>query len=271
MNRAIAFKFASDSMATFICVVIGNLAFVLLFVWAMQELGAELMEFLSSVGFLRQMLEMAYGISLEGAMSSNVLYAIAFMHPIILALSWGFVIATATRTTVGEFESGTADLLLSLPVTRASVYGSATLVWAVLGSLAAMSPLCGVWLGSQWFEPTEPIVLRNFVAPSVNFAALNLAVGSVTMLISCLVDRRAHAIAAIVAVLLVSLAMNFLEPFLPVIEQIQFLNVLHYYQPSDAVRSGDWPWTDLVVLLVVAGIAWVLGLWRYCRKDVPAP
>ncbi len=271
MNRAITFKFANDSLVTFLCVVFGSVGFVMLFVWAMQNLGTQLMEFLSSVGFLRRMLEMAYGISLEGDMSSNVLYAIAFMHPIVLALGWGFVIATATRTTVGEFEAGTADFLLTLPVTRVSVYGSSTVAWAILGSLASLSPMFGVWLGSQLFEPTEPIVLRNFLAPSANFLVLNLVVGGISMLASCLVDRRAHAIAIVVAVLLASLAMNFLEPFLTVIERIQFLNLLNYYQPSDAVRTGDWPWSHLLVLLVVGTIAWSIGLWQYCRKDVPAP
>ena len=271
MNRAILTKFVRDSWITFVCVAVGCVGYVILFVWAMQSLGPQLMNFLSSVDFLKRMLELAYGISLDGDVSSNVLYAIALTHPIVLALSWGFLFATCTRTTVGEADSGTADLLLTLPVSRSEVFACSTAVWAVMGSLISLCPLLGVWLGSRLFEPTEPIVLQNFVAPSVNFLLLNLAIGALALLVSCFVSRRVHAIAIVVALSLLFVTMNFLEPFLSFIERIRFLSLLNYYRPADAVRTGNWPIGNMASLVGIAVLMWLAALWRYSRQDVPAP
>ncbi len=271
MNLAIVIKSLRESALLLACTVLGIVTFVVVFVGAIQGLGPQLMQFLSSVEFLRRMLELAYGIQLTGAVSSNILYAIAFLHPLVLALSWAFLIATTTRTTSGEIDNGTADLLLALPISRFTVYASATAVWVPAAIVVSFSPLLGVWIGIQIWEPTEPIQFQRFFITSICFCAMNLAVGGLSKMASCLVRRRGHAVAVVFAVGMVSVAMNFLEPFLPFIERIKFLSLLNYYRPAEVVRDGSWPLVDIIVLVTFAIATWLIGLWVYARKDISAP
>ena len=204
-------------------------------------------------------------------MSTNTLYAIVFLHPVILALVWGFLIAAASKFTVGEIERGTADLLLALPLHRSSVIGSGTWVWGMGAVAISFCPLLGIWIGTGLFEPTEPIRFGRFAIVCVNFLALNLAIAALTMMISCMVNRRGHAIAVIVALAITWLSMNFVESFLAVVRQIKFLSLLSYYQPADISRDGSWPVEDIAILCSVAVAAWLIGLTVYCRRDIPAP
>ena len=149
MTLAIIRKTARDSSAVFALVCCGIVAFVVLFVWAMQNMGRELMDFLSRFPFLQQIFEMGFGIDISGEVSLDIMYAVSFTHLVVLILSWAFLLATITRVTVGEFERGTADLLLTLPVTRIGVYFSTSLVWIAGAGLVSACPLFGIWLGDK--------------------------------------------------------------------------------------------------------------------------
>ena len=74
MNVAITRRFLRESIWPALASCAGIVFFVVLFVWAMDQMGPQLMEFLSSIQFLREMLEMAFGVSLSGAVSNNVLF-----------------------------------------------------------------------------------------------------------------------------------------------------------------------------------------------------
>lgn len=271
MNVAITRKFARESWLLLAVVVYADVFFVVLFVWAMQAMGPQLMEFMSSVGFLRNILEMAYGISIEGMVSSNTLFAICYLHPVILALSWGFVIASASKFIAGEIDQGTADLLLALPVHRATVMASGAWVWVAGAVVIALCPLLGIWIGTRLFEPSEPIRFGRFAIVSVNFLAINVAIGALTAMVSSFVRRRGHAVAVIVALAIAWMAMNFLQSLLPAVEQLKFLSLLNYYQPADISRDGLWPVSDLLVLGSVTIVSLLIGLTAYCRRDIPAP
>ncbi len=270
MNRALVGKFVGDSRLPLSCVVVGIVGYAVLFVWAMQNLGAQLLEFLSSVQFLRQMLEMAYGIDLSGEVSSTILYAIAFSHPVVLALSWGMLITACTRVIAAEIDWGTADLVLSLPVSRPNVYASSVLDSLFCAVIVSFCPLLGVWIGIHLFEPTEPVILSRFIAPSVNFLALNLAIAGITMLAASFTGRRAHAVAIVIGVALVCITMKFLEPFLPWLERIQFISPLNYYNPAESVRNATWPTSHIIALTAIGLATALIGLWQFRRKDIPA-
>jgi hypothetical protein len=91
-----------------------------------------------------------------------------------------------------------------------------------------------------------------------------------TTLAAAAFHRRGHAIVAVVAVALISSTLNFLEPFITPIQQINFLSLLHYYRPVDVVRTGQWPITHLATLAVVGLVSWIAGTAWFCRKDIPA-
>jgi ABC-2 type transport system permease protein len=269
LNFAIFRKTLRDTAAMLLMASLGTIGFVVLFIWAMQTLGPELMTFVSKFDFLKRILEVSLGVSMKGEISPNIMYAVSFTHLVVLIAGWGPIITVITRVTVGEEEQGTADLLLSLPVRRTTVWISTTLVWVLVAAVLATSPLVGVGVGTRVF-PTEEIVhLTRYISASVNLFALHLAIGGMTAMFACVSGRRGRAIALVIAVALLSATLNFIDPFLPMIQRFNFLGLLHYYRPVDIVRESAWPWFNIFALAGFGFLTWLVGMIVYCRKDVP--
>ena len=269
INYGLIRKTFGDSTLTLCISFVGLIAFVILFAWAMLNMGQELMEFVSTLGFVKKIMEMSLGLKLEGELSINMLFAVCFTHGIVLTTVWGVLIATVTRCTAGEVERGTADILLSLPISRANVFCSTTVVWIVLAAVLSLCPIVGIWLSVPIFQPEEVVEIHRYVAPTINFFCLNLAIAAMSSLVGSLHDRRGIAVGIIVSITLVSVVLNFLEPFIEALEPIMFLSFLNYFRPVDVVREGIFPVSSCIKLLVFALTCWFAGMFVFCRKDIP--
>jgi ABC-2 type transport system permease protein len=269
INRAIFRKTLDDSAGLTAAAAAGSIGFVILFVWAMLNMGDEVLGFASRFPFLRKVFEAGFGIKVEGEVSINILFAVSFTHAVVLALSWAVMIAITTRVTVGEIEKGTADLLLTLPVSRSEVYVSTSLVWVLAATLLAFCPVIGVWIGSLVFTTPEVIEVARYFKPAVNFLCLLLAVGGISSLIACCLDRRGPAIAMVVGIVLLSAVLNFIEPFIEAMKPLRFLGLLNYFRPVDVFRADSWPLTSMSILLGLSFTCGLLGLLVFHRREIP--
>lgn len=268
-NFALFAKTVRDSATTVVLAVTGIVAFVILLVPIMLNMGTELLEFVAKIDFIKKIFEATLGIKTEGEVSINILFGVGFTHGVVLMLAWGTLIATTTRVLAGEIERGTADILLTLPLTRTDVYVSTTLAWLAAAVALSLGPIVGVAIGSQVFETGEVVQISRYLAPTVNFLAVNVAVASLSCLFSCLMDRRAIAVGAVIAVAFVSVVLNFVEPFLDWAKHVRFIGLLNYYRPVDIVRTGEWPISSIVVLMAFALTCWLIGLIIFNRQDIP--
>lgn len=263
-------KTARDTAALLVIVVLGILLFECLIVRALGEFAEEITEIWFSHPFLTNLVKALVGADLAENITATSLMTIGFAHPLLYALVWGFVLATCTRVIGGEIDRGTADLLLSLPISRARVYASVSAVWMLAGVPACLAPLVGIWLGEWAFPLSEPLELSRLRIVPLNLFALYLAVGCGTMLVSSLVARRGLAIAIVLAVLLGAFLLSFLAQFWSLAERLSFLGILHYYRPLECVRTSNWPLKDTGVLCGAALVFWLTGLWWFSRRDIPA-
>jgi ABC-2 type transport system permease protein len=270
MNTAIVIKTIRDSMTALVLVMLGITLFGALFVWAMHSFGQEVLDFIGRLPFLTRIFQISFGIDTGGDVSINVLLAVGFTHAVVLALAWGILIAILTRVIVGEIERGTADLLLTLPLRRPTVYCSLTLAVVLMAVPISFCPLIGVAVGSQLIRFDEPIVLSKFLPVTLNFLAINLAIAGLSAMVSTALNRRGPAVGIIVGVVVVSATLNFLDPFLPAIRHVRWIGLLHYYRPPDIVRLGTFPTSQVAALLAIAMLSWLVGLVVYSRKDIPA-
>jgi ABC-2 type transport system permease protein len=180
------------------------------------------------------------------------------------------MLTIGTGVIAGEVDRGTADLLLTLPVARRTVYVSTSVAWVLAAVLVSAAPLPGLWLGEHLCPLPEPLEFRRLWPVSVNFLALNLAVASVTMFVSSLLSRRGKAVGILLGALLASDLLNLLSQFWEAIQPLSFLCFAHYYRLLPVVRSGQLPLGDIGTLLTLAVSAWLLGLWHFCRRDIRA-
>jgi ABC-type transport system involved in multi-copper enzyme maturation permease subunit len=269
MNRALVLKSFRDYRVLIAAALIVVALFEVLFVLAMKNVAPEMIVFLRRFRFLQRLFQVLISFDLSAGASPTTLVVLGLLHPFLSAVSWATLVTIGTRLPVGEIDRGTADLLLSLPITRASVYVSTSVVWLLTGLSLAVATWTGVALGTLLVPFPEPIDLTRIGIANANQAALLLAIGGTTALVSCLVNRRGVAVAIVVALLLASFLANFLAVFLPFVETIEFLGFLHYYRPVDIVREGRWPVRDLCLLGSVAVVTWTAGLFIFRRNEIP--
>ncbi|HEY3243030.1 MAG TPA: ABC transporter permease [Phycisphaerae bacterium] len=270
MNAAVVRKSLREAAVLIVILTIAGVGFEIVFVRAMREFASDLTRVWFSRPMIRQLIGALVGADLAESVTPTGLVTVGLAHPLIYALTWTLLLSIGTRVIAGEVDRGTADLLMSLPVSRGSLYTSVSAAWMIASVVASFAPVVGIWIGQRVFPFWEPIEMSRLWLVAVNLLALDVGVSCVTLFVSTLVSRRGMAVAIALAGLLVSFLINFLVQLWPAVDRIGFLGLLHYYRPLAIVRSGALPWRDLFVLLGVALVAWLAGLWRFRRRDIPA-
>jgi ABC-2 type transport system permease protein len=270
VNAAIFRKTLREALPLALVLTAAILAFETLFVRAIGEFANDISQVLLAKIGIRRLVQGLVGADLAENMTSTGLITVGFAHPLVYAFTWIFIVTTCSRVIAGEVERGTADLLLTLPVSRGSIFASISLAWVLCGVPLSMAPWIGVWLGERVSPLWEPLELARLAPLVGNLFALYLAIGAATLLASSIAARRGPVIAIILTGLLGSFLLNFLAQIWPAVHRIAVLGILNYYQPLPVARTGAWPVRNLVVLLTCAGVAWVLGLWQFRRRDIRA-
>lgn len=272
MNRAVLRKTFREYRLLLSATVLGIILLEVFLVRAILDTERDLDKVrpMLELPLVRNLVRLALGADLLEDVSSTALMTFGLGHPLLYALAWTLLLTIATGVIAGEIGRGTADLLLTLPVSRVTVYLSTTVVWVVGAVAAGGAAWLGLWLGQCLFPLSQPLDMGRLALVAINFCALNLAVAGCTMLASSLVSRRGVAVAIILTALLVSDLINFLALFWPAAEAVSCLGFLHYYRPLQIVRSGALSAGDLSTLLGLGAAAWLAGLWYFHRRDIPA-
>ena len=229
-----------------------------------SQMSGQFLQFELGRGIMQAML----GTELGDQIGPQMFAAVAWVHPVALALTWAHAIVCCTRVPAGEVDRGTADVLLGLPVSRWEVYVSETLVWLVCGALILAAAWTGNLLGAQAL-PVEnrPQLPRLFIV-LVNLFCLYTAVGGLAWLVSALSDRRGKAMTIVFLVLLSLFLLNYLAEFWHPLQRIVFLSPLHYHRPVNVLGSGVWPGKDMIVLLGSGTVMWFAGGVVFNRRDL---
>lgn len=272
MNWAVVRKTVRDYLVLMMVLIVSIVLFEVLVVRILLEAAKDLelvREWLDR-SLIKVFIQLVLGADLMGDLTPTTLSTLGLAHPLLYVFCWSLILTIATGVLAGEIGRGTADLLLTLPVSRSAVYISTSVVWWLVLIPASLAPLLGLWLGERAFPLSEPLDFARLWPVSVNFLALNWGVAGLTMCVSSFVSRRGTAVAVVMAVLVASDLINLLVPFWEAIKPYAFLGFLHYFKPLVVLRSGHLPWGNMTVLLGVAVIAWSIGYWRFLRRDIPS-
>jgi len=222
------------------------------------------------IKFVQNMLKALLGTEVGSSVGPGVIAAIAWAHPIVLALVCAHTISFCTRVPAGEVDRGTIDVLLGLPISRTGVYLSESAVWLASGLAVIVTGLVGNFVGRWIYGSEQTGDSAQLVMVTANLYCLYIAVGGFTCLVSSMSDRRGWAVAVVFAVVLASFLLNFIAQFWIPAKSVSFLSVLSYYRPMFILRDSTWPVTDMVVLLGVGSILWGLGAIVFARRDICA-
>ena len=236
--------------------------------YVLPQIMVGLNEFMLQVPFVRSAIAAMMGVDVSAGLTTTMMLSVMWTHPVVLALIWAHGIVLGTRFPAGEIDGGTIDVLLGWPVSRRAVYAAETMVWVASSGGVVLAGFAGYLLATLSLPPdVRPALARAGVA-AINLFALAFAAGAGAMAASSLVNRRGVALAMGFAFVAGSFLLNFLTPYWGPADAIGFVGLMEYYRPALILRDGGFPVRDVLVLVLVGGALWTIGLERTARRDI---
>ncbi|TXH30462.1 MAG: hypothetical protein E6Q91_05145 [Actinobacteria bacterium] len=186
----------------------------------------------------------------------------SMMIPLVL-----IAIATtaAAAATAGEEERGTADLLLSLPVSRGRVMAAKVLA----GVIAVVLVAAATWLAIAVGAPLVDLEIGagELAAGFVMTTLLGLFFGAVTLLVGAATGKRTVALGVGVGLALAAFLLNALAPMADWLEPWQDASPFQWALGNEPLLNGiDWPMAALLLGLSIALV--VITDFVYHRHDI---
>lgn len=268
MNRGLLLKVFRETWPLSVGLCAAVIIFELLMTFAFsvfqEEFAAQILEF----AFIRNIIQAILGAEIGPGQVGLALMSVTWVHPLLLGLVWTHAVTFCTRTPAGEVDRGTADLWLTLPVSRFQVLAAESV--ALTGSAVVLIAcvFAGNRLGTEIFAPDLAAGGGPALFVSVNLLALYLAAAAVAFLTSACSSRRGTAIAMAFGFLAASYLTNIVTQFAPDAAFLAPLSLMHYYQPMAVLREQQGTAWHVLVLLGLAAGCWLLALWRFTIRDI---
>lgn len=208
--------------------------------------------------------------------------SVGYVHPVIQIILCIWAVGRSSSAIAGEVDRGTMELLLAQPVPRNRLILAHFLI-----DLCAIPLLClSMWLGSvtglafmgmlDQSNPELHIDPLRIVPALASHALLLFALSGLTMLVSALGRFRSRVLGlAVFGTLLMFLA-NVLAQLWTDIEFVRPFCVFFYFDPQAIILHANWfergwVWMQLSVLLGLGLAGYILALYAFAQRDLPAP
>lgn len=229
--------------------------------------GREMTDFLEATPFFSQLLQNFGGgdvLSLTGSMS------MAFTHPFTLLLIGIMAIAFPAMAIAGEREKGTLEVTLSRPISRRGLL--ITLFVAGLAFIATLAGVLVVTIGITAFAVGfgEELELVNLAWLWIGATLLFVAFMALAFEASVESDRSGPALgvpAIFVLLNYLAYAIGSIWPDVKVLGDYSMFNLLKARQILDEGAQA----VDFAVLVAFAAFFVAIALYRFPRRDLPAP
>jgi ABC-2 type transport system permease protein len=219
---------------------------------------------------------------------------VSYMHTVVLTILCLWAVGRASGAITGEIDRGTMELLLAQPLARYRILVTHFLVDCITIPLLCLAlwagNWAGIWLVGVTEDPTQagsPLIDAAIFGPALwNVGMLVFAMSGYTIWLSAGGRFRWRVLGLAVLITLLQYLLNVIGQLWDLLAPFRPLTVFYYYQPQQIILRHRWTadWYSLwnsghvlgsvnvVVVLLVVGLAgYILALWTFCRRDLPAP
>lgn len=268
LNRGLLIRAFRESWPTTLLLGLVLMGVEAALAFVLPKFGAQMSKEWLQLDFARGIMQAMLGTEVADRLGPQMFQSIAWVHPVVLSLTWAHALLGGTRVPAGEVDRGTADVLMSLPVSRWEIFVSETMAWLASGVAILAAALGGNLIGAQGLPPDQQPQVGRLLIVLANLFCLYVAVGGLAWLVSSFSDRRGRAITLVFLILLALFLLNYLAEFWRPLQRIVFLSPLHYHRPINVLTQGSWPWRDMAVLVGVGAAMWGAGGVVFARRDL---
>ncbi len=186
-----------------------------------------------------------------------------FIWPVMaIALAIGF----ANYCFAGEVEKGTAEILLSQPLSRLKIFVTRYLAGlSFLAIFTFISVFAIIPLAKMHGASVDSSKIAFFALISFLFV---WAVYGLAMLASSFFSEKGKAAFTVSGILVVMYVLNIISGLKESLKDLQYLSFFNYYQPAKVIDKGQVENLTVIVFISVAIIASLLAALWFNRRDV---
>lgn len=189
------------------------------------------------------------------------LYQIFWM--VILGILLGFI---ASSQISKEIEGKTIDILMSNPISRKQI---------VFEKFLGLIPLI---LIINFATMLTVIGITAVIGESLNFYYLFLthlvsipyllAVISIGILISVIIDEKMKASIFFIAILMGMYVLESISKIVPDYEAIGYVSITHYFDPYDSLKYGNVDLSGYFVLIAIITVCLIISMIYFEHRDI---
>jgi len=271
MNRALWRKAFSDVWGQLLISSLILVGFSWLLPWLISMFKADLAVALlkSLPGFIQRMA----GIPLSDLVSPTGGISLIFVHAVTLIVCVGWAVGRGSDPICGEIGRGTMDLLVSLPVWRATLI-MIPAVAATLGTaLLAASIMLGIAIALKTVTFPEEVLLEQFTPGAINLFSMIFCLTGITTLLSSIIHDRWRTIAMAAGFYLLSAIIEITGRLWPAGAWLHYCTYLCTFQPQQLIlMQGNSFRTQVTydaVLLGIGLLCYTAGAVIFSFRDIP--
>src|SRR5262249_53669198 len=142
VNRGLIAKTFRETWATTLLFGVALLVVEMALSFVLPRFQKQLSDQWLQVAFIQSIIKAMVGADLAGSAGPEIFTAIPSVTPVARAVPWAPAIVFCPRIPAGEIDSGTVDILMSMPVSRWRIHLSETVAWVVsAGALFALATI----------------------------------------------------------------------------------------------------------------------------------
>ena len=199
---------------------------------------------------------------------------VMFEHPLLIALACTVAVAITVPAIAGQRQRGTLEMLLARPFSRISLVSTVALAVATMLMVVLAGMVLGIIIGASVEGLMDQLPAGRLVLVWLNAVLLFSAFAAFALAASASSNRNGPAIGITLGYLVINYFIEILGGYLrrpdgsP--EPWQSYNLFHHFQ-AGTILDGNMSPFDLVVLVVLIAIPLAVALYRFPRRDLPAP
>lgn len=164
-----------------------------------------------------------------------------------------------------EEDRGTAELLLTMPVSRRRIVIEKALAFVALLIALGLVLFVSLLFGARAFD--MELGAGDVLAASVQSILLGATFAALALAISCALGPRGHAAAISGAVAFAAFILYSLAPVVESLDKVQKASPFYWYQSDDPVANG-FNLGHTGVLIAATAVLIALAVWLFDRRDV---
>ena len=187
----------------------------------------------------------------------------SLMIPILIIF---MLVAMAAVGLAGEVERGTAEILLSRPVSRLKIFFARYLVgiFALIVFIVA-STIMIIPLGELH---NVDYILENFISISILCFVFGWAVFSIAIMLSAIFSERSRVYMIMGGLMVGMYVLQIIASISEKWENLQYVSFFYYYDYEKALLDNSLDALNIILFIGVAIICTVVGAYLFNKRDV---